>query len=392
MTHEHLINRILLTPVLKQDMITNTGIGGLRNLLESESPSGKVLQLKAGTILKAEVMDITGNGNALLRIMTAVSGREAQQGTIINAFTEVPLAKGQNIYLEVLGGKDSIKMQLLADIKDPQTVLRQNIPAKFLEMLARLSGSRLANTEFKDLLNMLRSLPESIKTAVQEFEGLEKLMLGAKQLDGNVLRAFVETSGVAFETRLKIAVLNDPRSVLQNLIVLQAEGDLKGLLLKLKDLLKTRDAAEILKQAGFKVSEVSSMVEKFIRHVEFFQLTSRIDDMFYTFLPVMWEGLKDSEFMFRRDHDENNESFTCDINLDLEKLGKLSVSVTVMEKALYVSFFVERPEVADLISSGKKLLEERFASLGLVLKAINVNQNKGILFGKAQNKGVNLKI
>jgi hypothetical protein len=373
-------------------MIKNIGIGELRNLLSSGNLSGKALQLKAGTIVKAEVMEVSRQGDAMLRIITAGSGGEAQQGVILKAFTEVPLAKGQNIYLEVLGGKESIRMQFLGDMKDPASTLQQNIPARFLDMLARLSESKLGNPEFRDLLNMLRSLPDGIKTAIPEFDGLEKLMLGSKQLTGNVLRAFVESSGVAFETRLKVAMLNDPQSVLQNLIALQAEGDLKGLLLRLKNLLKTQDAAEILKQAGLRVSEVSSMIEKFTRHIEFFQLTSKINDMFYTFLPVQWEGLKDSEFLFRKNKDDKNDSCTCDINLDLEKLGKLSVSVTAVEKAFYVSFFAERPEIAAMIGSGKKMLEERFASQGLLLKAINVNEKQRIDFGKIQDEGVNIKI
>ena len=58
-------------------------------------------------------------------------------------------------------------------------------------------------------------------------------MLDTKALNGNVVRAFVETSGVAFETKLKVATLRDPESVLRNIIALQSEGDLKGLLLSL---------------------------------------------------------------------------------------------------------------------------------------------------------------
>ncbi|RJQ51223.1 MAG: flagellar hook-length control protein FliK, partial [Nitrospiraceae bacterium] len=254
------------------------------------------------------------------------------------------------------------------------------------------TAGRPGNPDFRALLNMLTSLPESIKHAIPEFEGLEKLMRDSGQLNGNVLRAFVETSGTAFETRLKVAVLKDLQSVLRNLIALQSEGDLKGALLRLKSLLKSQEVVQTLKQAGFRIPEISSRIEEFIRHIEFFQVTSKINDMFYTFLPVMWEGLKDSEFLFRRDKDGKDGSCTCDINLDLEKLGKLSVSVTVLEKAFFVSIFVEQPETAALISSGKKLLEERFASQGLMLKAVNINQKKGISFGQAQNKGVNLKI
>jgi hypothetical protein len=372
-------------------MIKNIGIGDARSLLTSAS-RGKGLSIKAGTVVKAEVVDVDEGGNIRLRILSAGGGKGAMQGIIIKAFTEVPLTKGQKIYLEVLGGKDNIKMQFIGDLKDPSAPLQQNVPVKILDMLARLSEARLSNSEFKDLLNMLKSLPDSVKTSVPGFKGLEKLLLGAKGLNGNVLRAFVETSGVAFETRLKVAALSDPESVLRNIIALQSAGDLKGLLLELKNILKNSDVIQTLKHAGFKVSDISDMVEKFIRNIEFFQLTSKINDMLYTFMPVLWEGLKDGEFIFKKNKNEKNDSYTCDINLDLEKLGKLSVSVTSMEKAFYVTFFIEQPEIAALISSEKKSLEERFASQGLILKAVNVNRKQGLTFGQAQGKGINVKI
>ena len=538
----------------------------MRSILTSAGLSDKGLAIKAGTVVKAQVVDVAEGGNVMLRLISAGGSRQGMQGIMIKAFTEVPLAKGQNIYLEVLGGKDNIRMQfigemenapaalqqkmpekildmlvrfsegrlgnpeirellsmlkslpdsirttipelipgnmkdapaalqqkipvkildmlvrfsegrlgnpeirellsmlrslpdsirtaipelIIGNLKDvpaalqqkisekildmlvrfsegklsnpeirelmsmlkslpdsirtamPESVvsnmadatgaLQQKIPVKILDMLARLSEARLGNPEFKELLSMLKSLPDSIKTAIPELKGLEKLMPDTKELNGNVIRAFVETSGVAFETKLKVAVLRDPESVLRNIIALQSDGDLKGLLLKLDNILKDPDMIQTLKQAGFKASDMSDMVEKFVKNIEFFQLTSKVNDMFYTFMPVLWEGLKDGEFLFKKNKGRENDSYACDINLDLERLGKLSVSVTSMEKAFYVSFFIERPEVADIVTSEKKALQERFASQGLMLKAITINQKKKIDFGKVQNRGVNIKI
>ncbi|RJQ49519.1 MAG: flagellar hook-length control protein FliK [Nitrospiraceae bacterium] len=373
-------------------MIKHVGADGIRNILTPAGAPDKSLTLKVGAIVKAEVINTSEGGNVLLRIITAGTSDQAQKGILIKAFTEVPLSKGQQVYLEVLGGKDSIKMQFIGNMKDPSMPLPQNIPAKFLDMLAKLSEARLGNAEFKNILTMLKSLPESVKTAIPEFRGLEKLMVNVRELDGNVLRAFIETSGVAFETKLKIAALSDPQSLLRNLAALQTEGDLKGLLLRIGNLLKDRQAVKVLEQAGFKISEVSSLIEKFTRHIEFFQLTSRINDMFCTFMPVLWDDLRDGEFQFKKGKRGGSDSYTCDLNLDLEKLGKLSVSVTVMEKAFYVSLFAERPEIADFIASEKNLLEERFATQGLLLKALTVKQRSGIAIGMPQRQGVNLKI
>jgi hypothetical protein len=373
-------------------MTPNINIGDLRSVLTSAGLSDKGLAIKAGTVVKAQVINVAEGGNVMLRLLSAGDRREGMQGIIIKAFTEVPLAKGQNIYLEVLGGKDNIKMQVVDEMKNAQAPPQQKIPVKMLDMLVRLSEARLSNPEFKELLSMLKSLPDSVKNAIPELKGLEKLIPDAKELNGNVIRAFVETSGVAFETKLKVAVLSDPESLLRNIMALQSDGDMKGMLLKLDNILKDAEVIQTLKHAGFKAGDMSDMVEKFIKNIEFFQLTSRVNDMFYTFMPVLWEGLKDGEFLFKKKRGKGHDSYACDINLELERLGKLSVSVSSLEKAFYVSFFIEQPEVAAIVTSEKKALQERFASQGLMLKAITINQKKKVDFGKVQNRGINIKI
>jgi len=373
-------------------MIDNPGIGSIRSLLTLTESSGREFTLKVGSIIKARVIDMNEKGEAVLRLAAAGTEKGNVQGTVIRAFSEVPLTKGQNIFLEILGGKNNVTMRFMGASDTASETIRQNVPVKILDMLAQLSTSRAGSSELQELFNMLKSLPESIKTAIPEFKSLEQLLLDMKQLDGKVLKAFVETSGVAFETRLKIAVTGDPASILQNLMALQTEGDLKVLLFRLRSLLKDRNVLEALKHSGHDISEVSRMVDKFIKNIEFFQLTSKFNDMFYTFLPVLWDELKDGEFLFRKNREKGKESYTCDINLDLESIGKLSISVTILDKSFFITFYSERHEVNELIKSQKHVLEGRFASQGLPLKAINFNYKKTIPFGKANNQGVNLKI
>ncbi|MBI5663580.1 MAG: flagellar hook-length control protein FliK [Nitrospirae bacterium] len=373
-------------------MIENPGIGSIRNLLTLTQPSGKEVAFKVGSIIKAQVIEISDKGDALLRLTSAGADKGNLLGTVIRAYTEVPLTKGQNIFLEILGGKNNITMRFMGSSDSASESVKQNVPVKILDMLAQLSTARAGNPEFQELFNMLKSLPESVKAAIPEFKNLEQLLLDIKQVDGKVLKAFVETSGVAYETRLKIAVSGDPSSILQNLMSLQAEGDLKAILLRLKTMLKDRNILEALKQSGHDTAEVSRMVEKFIKNIELFQLTSKFNDMFYTFLPVLWDDLKDSEFLFKKNREKGKESYTCDINLDLESIGKLSISVTILDKSFFITFYSERHEVNELIKSQKHILEGRFASQGLPLKAINFNHKKTISFGKTNDQGIDVKI
>ncbi|HDH53698.1 MAG TPA: flagellar hook-length control protein FliK [Nitrospirae bacterium] len=377
-------------------MIGNPGIKNIRNLPASIKPpvksSGKAFPLKIGTLVRAKVIDVNEKGGVLLRLLSGSKSKGNLQGALIKASSEVPLTKGQTLYLEILGGKESIQMKFVDDARMTSESPMQNIPPKLLDMLASLSESRLSNTEFKFILNMLKSLPQNIKKSIPEFRTLEKLLLDIKQIDGKRLKAFVETSGVAFETRLKIAVLNDSGSILRNLMALQAEGDLKALLMRFKKLLKDEGVINTLKLSGFRISDVSGTVDRFIRDIEFFQLTSRLNDIFYTFLPVLWDDLRDGEFIFKKGKGNRRGSYSCDINLDLESMGKLSISVTILNSSFYVTFFTEREDIKDIIKSQKHILEGRFASQALPLKAISVNQKKEIVFGKTQIQGINVKI
>ena len=48
---------------------------------------------------------------------------------------------------------------VVSNMEDATGALQQNIPVKILDMLARLSEARLSNSEFKELLSMLKLLP-----------------------------------------------------------------------------------------------------------------------------------------------------------------------------------------------------------------------------------------
>ena len=369
-------------------MINNPGIGNLKSLLTLIKPPEKGLSLKAGSIIKAQVIDVTDKGESVLRL--ASSGGET--GAVIKAQSDIPLTKGQNIFLEIVGGKGNVTMRIAGSPGSTPEALPQNVPVKLLDMLAKLSDMRACNKEFQELLNMLKSLPQNVKTAIPGMKNLHALLLDMKQIDGKLLKAFIENSGVAFETRLRIAALSDPGSLFQNLMTLQAEGDLKALLLRLRSMLKDRSIIHALKQSGISVSDVSGPVERFISNIEFYQVTSKLNDMLYTFLPLLWDDLKDGELLFKKHRQQNREAYTCDINLDIKSMGKLSVSVTIMDSCFFLTFVTEKQEVRDLIQSQKHLLEKRFASQGLPLKAINLNYKKNITFGRPQGQGINVKI
>lgn len=633
-------------------MTGNAPIGNAHDsFLTFVNQSGKPFTMRVGALVRAEVMEVIEAGLVALKIIPPAGRGEAAQGRTIRAQSEVPLAKGENILLQYLGGDKDAKMRFLGAEGGQGASRAEGLAARMLELLSGLSGARLGSSDLRLLAGAFRAVPEGIKASYPEFRVIERLMPGIEQLTAALLKSSVEGSGVLMEARLRAASqgppeageaeggaaapsrllesLRDPavmrllqqaglseeeiqsmgnsppasgrpsleapaeegtlfrlllslkesavtkallqtgleegevsalktsvenevmkgmrtpglrdvfvkliaslgrqgleealksagieggeitalkemlsqggealrpetgeallrllanlqttesaslagkaglregkvgeeitallkealgradslfqapalREALQKLAdalrdpavfeALKGAGlgeeeisalgahargqaetqagpaardlpertpgqgmaeDLKGALLKIKETLGDPAAAGGLREAGLKPSELADAADKFLRHIELFQLTSKANEMLYTFMPLSWEELNDGEFQFRRQGGDEDESYTCDINLDLDPLGRLSVSVTSYAGAFYVTFTAERPEARDLIASEKGGLEDGFKAQGLRLVAVNVSRKGEVSFGGEASRGVNLKV
>lgn len=77
--------------------------------------------------------------------------------------------------------------------------------------------------------------------------------------------------------------------------------------------------------------------------------------------------------MFRREElKTGGKTFSCRINLKLERYGKLFVMVLLNNKNFFVSFVVENSNFKKLLEESKELLQSSFLEKGLNLKVINV--------------------
>ncbi|KJU84077.1 hypothetical protein MBAV_003729 [Candidatus Magnetobacterium bavaricum] len=162
-------------------------------------------------------------------------------------------------------------------------------------------------------------------------------------------------------------------------------ADQKSLLFRLQDVLSEGRVADILKYSVGRKDDISGIVEKFIKHIEYFQVSSKANDMVYSFVPFSWQGLRDGEMLFKKNKYSSKKTFTCDINLNLWQLGKLSISATLSDRVFFISFHTERTETRDLIAAHRGELERRFAEAGLSLQVINVAVKEKIDFAQAKN-------
>jgi len=229
----------------------------------------------------------------------------------------------------------------------------------------------------------------SSRASFPQFLALERIMPEIEKLNSEVLKKSVENSGVLFETKLKLAVQDGGPERLRSLL---AGDDHKLELLNLKAALQETQVVSLLRDAGIKPSEVGTLVDKLIRNLEFFQISSQVHDAVYTFLPLSWQALKEGELSFRKNSEERNESYSCEINLDLEPTGRLSIAVTLFEGHCFITFNAEDQGFKELIEEEKDMLNRRFSEAGLILKAVNIARRQEIQFGAGEALDLNIKI
>ncbi len=362
------------------------------NIFTFLRPSGRNISLSVGDVVRAEVVSILESG-ALALSITPGKG----QGGLVIARTEVPLDKGDSVVLKVIGGEREMRLRLIGTagegaVNRPEKA-QGDVHEALLGMLSDLSRFRASGSDLKHLFAFFRSLPESLKSFHPDFSRMEELLPEIGRLNAQFLQSSTEGSGVLFETRLGKAareIMEQGKSGRLGALFGE-EPDMKGIALRLRDLLQDERFAERLLSSGVKPQDFEEAVDKIMKNIEFFQVSSRINDMFYTYLPVSWQQLREGELSFRRRKEEEGESYTCDLNLDMEAAGKVSASVTLFGRALYVTMYAENPATTALLLAEKAGLQERFSSAGLDLRALNVGHMREIRMGDLRPPGLNVK-
>ncbi|MBF0519415.1 MAG: flagellar hook-length control protein FliK [Nitrospirae bacterium] len=174
---------------------------------------------------------------------------------------------------------------------------------------------------------------------------------------------------------------------------LDLSHDQKALLLKAKDIVEQDRIGVVLRHSGASKDEITSTIDKFLKNIEHYQINSRANDTIYTFLPFSWPEMKDGQLLFKKNKYHAKKSFSCDINLDLGSMGKLTVSTTVSEGSFFISFHAEKKETTELIANNRTELENRFHNAGLSLKVINIGQKKTLnITENLKEQGLNLRV
>ncbi|WP_333653337.1 flagellar hook-length control protein FliK [Dissulfurispira sp.] len=418
-----------LGEIVKAEVIDMLPTGGVTLKVKGDFITAKTdIPLEKGAIAFFKVTDLPVEGKDLkLQFMGYTPESAKEQEMTLPSFNlkESPIPK---LIQELTNSLSDIKNSAVCGKEaDSLTSKLQNINSEILKALpsdinslpkeVRMQLQNLLQASLKitgqsiqtRLDNFISQLPEGIKNHPLVQNLTKDLTVSIEKLLQTPMKGILQDTGVALEAKLKAivemfqqmeysgslkaeagrqeevtilpqgkdAVTHEQKQPLQHDMT-AIKKDLKAGLLQLKQLV-VEDGKETLK--GFPTADLTPtqreiavrVIDGLIKDIETFQVLSKTTDSFYTFLPINWQELKDGEVSFKRGRsDAKGISYSCRINLDLERFGKLSVMVMMYNKEFLVSFRAENPAFQAILNNNAKELQDSFIARGLNLKAVNV--------------------
>jgi hypothetical protein len=357
-------NKKVFNTDMQNDAISSTG-KPLSLFVNSEGP----LALRAGDIVSAEVVRVGPNNDAAVRL----------KNTLLNVTTEVPLQKGDMLSLRVERQENTVYLRLTGNVADSAGGIRNSI----LSALNELEGLSSGTEGMTKLLALVNALPESLRNELPEIDVINRFLVHVENITGPALKDLVQNGGMFFEAKLRILALGletDPAASEFEAGRIIA-GDLKASLLRLKDAFLSPAVFERMRIA-VNTDELLGALNTVFRNIEYYQLQSRLTDTLQFFLPLIWKQLKDGEVIVRQyDHGSPGErSFSCAVNLDLERAGKVRVYLLLQSGYVNVSFGAENPAFVRMLQNSAPALEQSLLSAGLRPGRIEARQQQVVEF------------
>jgi hypothetical protein len=219
-----------------------------------------------------------------------------------------------------------------------------------LELLAE-SWEALKSVVEPSLPKEVRDTWARIQETTKQFSG--KLESGA---DPQALARIIDQSGLNLENKLLRLIASDGKPSFQAAL----EGDLKGLLLKMKAQLE-RVAPETARQ-----------LQPPIQKMELYQLLNAGEgdpSKLLLLIPLFFpEGLRWTEVLFSGDRRERDPAGDPErallFLLDLPTLGKLQIEIQIHENRLYGRFKTADPGIGEYLEENISRLADRLGTAG----------------------------
>ncbi len=127
--------------------------------------------------------------------------------------------------------------------------------------------------------------------------------------------------------------------------------------------------------------ELKTIIDKINTQIDYFQLLSYSTNSVHTYLSFLQDEIEDSDIKF---HKNNDESFSCQINLTLKQYGDLKILMILDSKNnININIGLEKEEFKSMVQENLQKLRIGINSINLLLQSLNVfslnsNEQKSI--------------
>lgn len=340
------------------------------------------LPLRAGEIVTAEVVKVGPNNDVAIRV----------KNTLMNVQTDILLRKGDALSLRVERQENAVYLRLAGTAADETGSIRNTI----LSALNKLEGLSSGTEGMTKLVELLSALPASLKENLPEIDVVNRFLLNIDDLSGQSLREAVQNGGVFFETKLRILAqgMEAEGSFVDGEAGRVITGDLKASLLRLKDTFLSPAVLEHIR-TSVNTDDLLGALNTVLRNIEYYQMQSKLTDTLQFFLPLIWKELRDGEVILRQyDRGRPGESsYACTVNLDLERAGKVKVSLVYQAGYVHVTCAAENDAFMRMLRNGADELAKQFESAGVRIGHYAVHHQRRIDFEQTGSaEGLSIRV
>lgn len=353
-----------------------TGSGS--NLVVSSTTA---LSLRVGEVVQAVVQARSSLDTVVLNM----------RGAMIEAKTELPLLPGQTLALKVDATGSELRLRVMQGPEQAKAAQTEMI----LASLAGLKNLPSAAAELAKLSGLLFMLPDAVKSRAPELGLLGKLLLPMENMQAETLEKTVANSGLFLEAKLRLIAEQAGQDIgaLPKTEALLA-NDLKAVLLKARAALDDPVVSSQLRDAGVNPKDLGRTLNALVNNLEFQQLQSKLGESLQLFLPLFWHGLNEEwvKFKSKGKGEAAGASWSCTINLDLERVGKLRSQVLLQSGFVHVKVYSDNPAFVDAFKQNQELLNAQFDGARIKLGGLSVMFRQQLDFNEELPEGLDIRI
>lgn len=326
---------------------------------------------------------------------TLFQSGEILRGTVIDPVDPLHTLikiKGEEILVENRGASLTQGRELTLRVEEihPQVILKiipeESLPGFRIEsfLMKYLSADWPLETLAEKLAGLWRISPETMDPEVQNtlrqlFSLVNLFSPLAFPLDPGEFQRVVAQSGLFWESKLRRFIAGQTEDSFDSLL----EGDLKGLLLKLKSQLNSLVQQNRV-PASTVIENIARALDQFVDKIELYQILNlsqakSMENVLFLFPLWVHNNLQFVElnFSFPRQGAETSaeEEFSIFFLLHFPDWGRMRIEVRVKGKSLYCSFTVSAPKVKEILDRALPELSARLHQVGYgVLSHVSVEK------------------